>query len=343
MTQDELFERLTANALDFVVHAIEQFRAAPKYSIINFYAAVELFLKARLLREHWSLVVNKEPDGARFESGDFQSVSFEGLCTRLDRVVGSPVPPDAYRAFDSVRRHRNKMVHFFHQADQATIEAIAAEQLLAWWHLNHLLTVQWADVFASYTTQLSAVERQLTGHRDYLKAKFAGLQTLIQERRAAGVDFTTCPSCKFEAAEVKDVLGALRSYDCLVCGFKTLHFQWECPQCKRVSLQNDGGEFICEHCEHKADEDAIVATLNEEWHKPDEASLATTPANCSECEGGHTVIEYDGQYLCVRCFDVSEGLDQCEWCSEYNNGDMTGSYVSGCSICEGYADWHADE
>jgi hypothetical protein len=134
MTQAELLSRLIKNAIDFLSSAIEEFQTKPKYSIIHFYTAVELFLKARLLHEHWSLIVLKDPDLTKFESGNFISLSFEVACERLRRVAQSPVPETAQKNFDTIRKHRNKMVHFFHQADQNAgpdIEAVAREQLRA--------------------------------------------------------------------------------------------------------------------------------------------------------------------------------------------------------------------
>jgi hypothetical protein len=92
MTKDELFARLIENALDFLNRAIEEFKTHPKYSIIHFYAAAELFLKARLLHEHWSLVVLKDPDRQKFEAGDFLSVPFAVACERLHKVAQSAVP-----------------------------------------------------------------------------------------------------------------------------------------------------------------------------------------------------------------------------------------------------------
>jgi hypothetical protein len=248
VTQDELFDRLTSNAIDFVLGAIDQVRSQPKYSIINFYAAVELFLKARLLREHWSLVVNKEPDLTRFESGDFQSVTFEEACIRLAKIVGSPVPDPARKAFDAVRKHRNRMVHFFHQAKDSTIETVVAEQLRAWYYLNELLTVQWSAVFEAYKDQLGEIERKLQDHRAYLTAKFEGLSETIAQRKKQGINFANCPSCGFDAAEVHEVLGALSRNDCLVCGVKTDSFDWECPVCGEVSQQSDGASLQCDKC-----------------------------------------------------------------------------------------------
>jgi hypothetical protein len=140
MTEEELKSRLAENAFDFLERAIDEFKGRPKYSIINFYAAVELFLKARLLHEHWSLIVLKT-HRQKFESGDFVSVSFEGMCERLRKVVQSALPEGAQRNFDVVRKHRNRMVHFFHNATEdqgAKTESVAGEQLRPWCDLHDL-------------------------------------------------------------------------------------------------------------------------------------------------------------------------------------------------------------
>lgn len=110
-------ERLIANAFYFLTGALQQIKDDPQRSVIDFYAALELFLKARLLREHWSLIVTKDPDIRQFAKGDFVSVTFDGACNRIRRVLGQQIPQEAREAFDAVRKHRNRMVHFFHGDD----------------------------------------------------------------------------------------------------------------------------------------------------------------------------------------------------------------------------------
>ncbi|UHD17854.1 hypothetical protein [Thiocapsa bogorovii] len=89
MSQKLMFKRLVDNALDFLSKAIDDLDERPKYSVIHFHAAVELFVKARLMAEHWTLVVAKrqEPDWTKFIAGDFQSVGLDDAATRLDKVV----------------------------------------------------------------------------------------------------------------------------------------------------------------------------------------------------------------------------------------------------------------
>ena len=113
--QREMSHHLIENAFDFLEEAIKKIEKKPKYAVIHFQAAVELFIKARLMDEHWSLVIapRTEPDWDRFLVGDFRSVSLRDAATRLKKVVGRGLTTEEYDAFDAVTTHRNKMVHFF--------------------------------------------------------------------------------------------------------------------------------------------------------------------------------------------------------------------------------------
>jgi len=90
MTQDDIFSSLTLNAFDFLGRGIEEFDKAPKYSVIHFCAAVEMLLKARLMKEHWSLIVSR-PDQAKLHSfiaGDFTSVTMNEATGTYPRDCG---------------------------------------------------------------------------------------------------------------------------------------------------------------------------------------------------------------------------------------------------------------
>ena len=51
MTHHDIFDSLTRNAFDFLERGIAEFDKTPKYSVIHFCAAVEMLLKARLMKE----------------------------------------------------------------------------------------------------------------------------------------------------------------------------------------------------------------------------------------------------------------------------------------------------
>jgi hypothetical protein len=347
MSSDPLADKLIYNAIDFLLKAIENFKTQPKYSVINFYSAVELFLKARLIREHWSLTVSKDPDRAKFVLGDFVSVTFEQACERLEKVIQSPVPPEARKNFDAVRKHRNKMVHFFHEgdatSDKAILENVAEEQLRAWSSLHLLLTSQWRDIFSAHYSMFAEIERKLKGHRDYLKAKFDLLAPKIGADKVKGIDFGSCGACGFEAARKTSIVGDLSEVNCLVCGYKERRMDFACPDCGNISFIREGEEFSCTGCDKKLSEDELADELNEFFATPDNYLDAQVPANCGDCDGFETVVEYKDKYLCVRCFAVTDGLEACGWCGAFSSGDMENSYMTGCGYCDGNVGWHSDK
>jgi len=223
MKHFDKLERLVENAFDFLDRALWDFNTAPKHSVINFHAAIELFLKARLLAEHWSLVISERQDAdlKKFLAGDFQSVTLDEAADRLDKVVQSPLTKIELDQFKNLARHRNRMVHFFHDAvtDDATEDlkqAIAIEQLRAWYLLNRLLADRWGEIFAKWKGRLADVTSKLKRHRQYLQITFELLQPEIQRQIAQGRTIEECLSCEFLAAEVTQVVGALKKCDCLV-------------------------------------------------------------------------------------------------------------------------------
>ncbi len=81
---DEFFDSLVCNAIDFLEMSVQEIEKRPKYSVIHFATSVELFLKARLLREHWSLVVAKIEKASiqTFRNGEFVSVTMDECLAR---------------------------------------------------------------------------------------------------------------------------------------------------------------------------------------------------------------------------------------------------------------------
>jgi hypothetical protein len=323
-------------------HAIETLESAPKFSVIDFYTALELFLKARLLHEHWSLVVAKDADWEKFVLGDFVSVGFSDACARLDKVVRSPLSAGSRSKFDAVRRHRNKMVHFFHageQGDRDIIEAIAIEQLSAWHELNELIEKQWHDVFSPWEKAIARIETQLQRHKKYLRAKFEGLGSELARLAANGAEVGACHICNFEAAIVSEGdLPSLREGKCLVWSGNNKWLLSNCPGCSQVGRLSEGGHFVCD-CGYDADDQQLVDVLDETVVTKDDYMDNPYPANCGECESYHSVVSFEEKNLCVVCLDVTTELGFCGFCNDANTGDMEDSYLTGCGHCDGKARW----
>jgi hypothetical protein len=351
MKHDQMLDRLVANALDFLDQSLRDFDAAPKFSVINFYSAVELFLKARLLAEHWSLVVTKrqDPDVNRFITGDFQSVSLEEAAYKLDKVLQSPLTPIELDQFRNLAKHRNRMVHFFHEAatgrdEEVLKQQIAMEQMKAWYLLNRLLLERWDNVFSKWKTELDKVTEELYRHHEYLQIIYDHKKPEIEALIAKGCTINECLSCGFKSAQVDDYLCELKQIDCLVCHFSAELLVVDCPKCGNpVTFINDGFSK-CTKCGHKIEPQELAELMSQDQVGTKDYFESGLPACCAECESYETVIECKDKYLCASCFNIyePEELHQCEWCGTVNAGEIPDSSWKGCVACEGRAGYERD-
>lgn len=350
MRTDDLFGPLVDNALDFLSRSVRDLERSPKYSVIHFHAAVELFVKARLMAEHWSLVVakGKDPDWEKFVAGDFKSVSLGEAADRLEKVVRSGISKPALQSFRNVGNHRNKMVHFFHEAHSDTEDGnlrtgIAKEQLNAWYLLHQLLTVQWKDVFGAWLPQIGDMDTKLREHRKYLQVVFDHARPRIREREREGLTFDLCPSCRFRAQERNPAVEDIDVAVCLVCGLEQKRLTIECPACGEPVEFVDEGFSECDSCGKSLEPEHVVEALKDHgaaYAAAKEGDRSWEEGNCAECGVPHTVVRTaSGGYVCASCFGDFESLQECEWCDEPNTGDMENSYLMGCSVCEGRSGW----
>lgn len=342
------FENLVRNGIDFLEKAMFQLENDPKHSVINFYTAVEIFLKAPLVHEHWTLVVvDRDLNRKNYEAGDFLSVSFEDASTRLSAALNQPLKKSAKEAFDKVRKHRNRMVHFYHSGiDGKQRDEIKLEQAQAWFELNRFVTDTWREQFRPFADDFRRMERNLIANNHYAQAKYENLKPKIEGMKTGGKTFRDCPRCGTNACQVEEEAERLTSLDCLVCFFREKRIQVVCPECGDSDQHVTAYEgFICEKCEHEvSDESEIFDLLDQNAVRGTKHDLdSDTPANCDECQGYHTVCEYEGGYLCANCFTYFDAVGQCQWCNDPMTGDTEDTYVTGCEHCDGYAGHHAND
>jgi len=337
----EVFTSLTENAFEFLERSIQDFEKFPRFSVVHFCAALEMFLKARLMREHWSLIVSKveAANRAKFQQGDFVSVTMDLSLARLREVVGLQLSIEACKSFEVVAKHRNKLIHFFHpdlSGDNNARAQIVSEQGRAWFHLHRLLT-GWTE-FTNFKSKIEQAEQGLRQHRKYLKAKFDALESEIKFLREKGHEIVECPACEFAAAIDRRINPKMSNWECRVCDNQFFTVALICPRCEKESHISD--DRTCPECGEEISPEELADALED----PAEAYLVArgkidgfSRGNCSFCDGYQTVVHCHDQYICAECFEFTDELEQCGWCSEPNNGDMDGSFYSGCNHCEGYA------
>jgi hypothetical protein len=348
----DLFDRLVDNALDFLDRSIADFEKSPKYSVIHFYTAVELFVKARLMAEHWSLMVAKgqEPSREGFLKGGFLSVTLAQASDRLANVLNAGLTDAELKAFQKVGAHRNKVVHFFHEAHTAKAnasfkESIAKEQLIAWYFLHKILTTRWKDVFKRKLKKIQKIDMALRKRQVFLQVVYDIKKPDIEAARKKGTEHQSCPSCGFVSIELEDTLNRIFESSCVVCELSQKYLIVECPECdEKLTFVGEGwGECSC----GKKFEPDDIADLLLDSAAAQSAIMDGDDrwnlGNCSDCEGHHTVVRVDDGYVCANCFLEVDSMENCGWCNELNTGDMEFSYSSGCNHCEGKAGWERDD
>lgn len=350
MKQHDIFDSLARNAFDFLKRAIDDFDKAPKYSVIHFCAAVEMLLKARLMMEHWSLIVSK-PEQAnlgKFMAGDFASVTMDEARTRIRDIAGEDIADDAFNSFRTLANHRNKMIHFFHadvESDGDAKAKIVAEHCRSWFHLHRLLN-RWARYFRDFRDDIAQADRAMKAHRKYLSAKFKALKPDLDAARRASNSPKTCSACGFKAAVPESLDNQIASLHCLVCDHTEIQVEVDCPHCNQPIVIANEGYTTCKHCAAAIEPEDLADALTDH----DAAHIAIAdgddrwePANCGACDGYHTVVLRGDIYFCANCFNISDYVEQCGWCNEPNTGDMEHSYSMGCNHCDGKLGWEKDD
>ena len=342
--QQDPFESLTRSALDFLDQAARGLKKEPKYAVINLATSIELFLKARLVREHWTLVVSKPEKASQssFESGSFHSVGLSEAIERLRNIVGVSLPRNEEVSFRDLRDHRNKLVHFYHEGylenpADSVLSDIAAEQCRAWFLLRRLLEGHWAPVFAAYAKDFARIQRLIEKNREFLDGKYRALKPEIEAEIKAGATYENCVSCGQPSARVNVWIEPIIESACAVCGRANKYIPVGCPACGEPIRIEDVGEAKCENCGHST----TLTWLVEKYGPYEDPKEDPETGYCSYCENTEvrSVVPLGDALVCLSCWEEHGSIGQCEWCNEFVAGDLEGSYVSGCLMCDGKMGW----
>lgn len=350
MSQPYLLKELVSNAFDFLETAIDEFNEKPKYSVVHFCTAVELILKARLMHEHWSLIVEGKPNFSKFKEGNFKSLNFKDLIPTIEDFFDEKISPDIKNCFKSIAEHRNKMVHFFHESDdlnksEKIKREIAIEQSNGWYFLRKLLE-KWSSVFDAYSNRIQALNYRMKDHHVYLQAIYDQISKGIEKDVHAGVKYRKCSSCGFPASKEKKLTDNLIEVNCQVCLISEWILKVECPDCEKENEISEilaGSEIICS-CKSVIDKKILDEQLNTDPTHYDNY-FDKVEVNCAFCSGYHTGIKHQNFWICLDCYNVEEHMHVCGWCSEgqIGGGDLEYSYQSGCEFCEGHSGWAKDD
>jgi hypothetical protein len=338
--------QLIESALEFLKRGAEELEKQPKYSIINFATGIELMLKARLMKEHWSLVVEKSGDAIlkEFQEGKAKTVTPREAMKRLRNVCNDPVPEDAQKAFEAIAEHRNRVMHFFHEvtttgAAAALLENVTREQCTCWYFLERMIR-GWGAPFTNDAGTLWQIAHRMKQNRKYLETVYSREKPEIEKLTASGAVFAACGGCGFEAARVTALDDNVDEQHCRVCGLFEQYVIIDCPEesCDAsVRMHADhGSDRTCLACGHKVTQDEITEALDTSTF---DDTLSAPGINCASCTGYHTGIEHNDLHICSECLIADKDIQYCAWCGDgqIGGGTLENSYHMGCEFCDGQA------
>lgn len=346
-----VFDDITVNAIDYLKNSTDEFEAKPKYSLIHFITSLELFIKARLLKEHWTLLLDNVDKGTfeNFMQGELITIDFKTAHSRLTNILQQPLSKKEFDCFEKLRKHRNKLIHFFNKDYSGKSKKVKSQVLFerseGWYYLYRLLTEKWKDEFKDHIAEIESVNKKISKSKTFWKGKFSALKEEIDLEEKRGTIFQGCYFCGFKAVRLNEIMEHLYDGRCLICNNISSHLEIKCSNedCNQINYVRDAFE-CCFFCETPIELDYLRETY-EPFRTQKDMRYDDYDVHCTECyECEPTVIEFDSKYLCLSCLGLFESLSCCDWCNTQFAGQIAeGTYFRGCEFCGGSIDWHRDD
>ncbi|MGA5522915.1 hypothetical protein [Streptomyces pseudogriseolus] len=200
------------NGMDYLLSAVQHLTKGQqppadrdlKYAVLHLHAATEVLLKARLVRDHWSLVITdlRKMTEAKFHAGDFGSVTVEAAMDRLRDIVGLDIGQANRTAIKDLTGTRNALTHYGHTAPAYAIETQITRVLsfLLDFIPAHLYDPQSTSQFGTeYLTIMGEIRERLGRIDSLVKNRMSDVRAALK-----GMERNTvlCPHCRQYAVAI---------------------------------------------------------------------------------------------------------------------------------------------
>lgn len=211
------------NGIDFIIDSILHLKKAEKddckakeqeikYSLLHLSSGIELILKSRLYREHWTYIFSDMNKANRksLEDASFRSVESGVIIERLERLCDIHIDKKSKEAFENLRKLRNQMEHFTIKDNFLAVEACINHSLGA---INKFIVDNYTDFTSpievslkyddddefGFTEQEEKLIEELIKNIAELKEHYEdALKIAIAKAKAESLleELVECPSCK---------------------------------------------------------------------------------------------------------------------------------------------------
>jgi len=322
---------LTENGLAFLHRSVGEMSGSAtlrslSFAVVDLAAAVEVLMKARLVREHWTLICS-EPDKAtvtQLMAGTAKTVTPDQAIKRLENVVGVAMSDGGHAArVVELVSLRNRAIHFAMVGiDPVGLQGPLGRGLdFVLWFLDTEFREQGDETVQELIED--SIER-LTTEVGQLKALVAARLASIAEELDTAELCVECPRCRQPTLMLLD--GQVSR--CAFCLWKPIDGE-ECASeyaaavlgTSHYEAVKDGGEWPVHPCTTCA---ATAMVEGIEQLRPDPASINRSEPLCD-----WKAPAYWGCFACGTTADRTE-LDHCTRCGTLTDrGDDNGVPVCG--------------
>lgn len=341
---NEIAKNLLENALEFSKRASKDLANEDyKFSLIHFCAAIEQILKARLVLEHWMLIIDKNSIDsatfAKFECGDTATITITSVLGRSENLFDNV--NDAYtKCIGHLIKERNKIIHFYNLKVSNSKENLnIVRTIYKAWYLTHDI-IDTTQKLNRFKKKFNLINIEMMKFDDYLGIIYDEKKPEIDKLIKAGDDIIYCKICGRLAfhGDVSDEL--IKDGRCIVCAYNEIYIKIRCEKCQTSNylFPSRSCELKLNCCNHECqatiacDDDEV---LNELQDISDDPKHGYHYASCSECNTQGCVGMFKNIWLCSSCLSTHDSLFECECCGERVTGYKEDTYLSGCGFCNG--------
>jgi hypothetical protein len=319
---------LLENGLDFLLSSLEHLTAASapansksekliqsarqkrhlKYALLHLCSSIELILKERLRQEDWRLLF-VDPDKAdedAYEAGDFTSINFQEVQSRLESECGITFLPKQKADLKAFRLRRNKVEHF------GAVDSLLAVQSSVTQMVSFLVD------FVEEAFESESLEEE-EGLITDIRSKLGECSAVVEDRckqieKAVADQYSTitCPTCQQDAMSADG--GTVK---CLFCNYSTdsesaaeeyvanilgMH--------SRYAEEKDGGEWpltTCPECGSNSFVTQVPGTYDTHHGYCFCCGTEYSPEDSEECYDCGELYRHSGEaghHICSDCFQA---------------------------------------
>jgi hypothetical protein len=300
------------NGLDFILRALEYLDGKPtkrdlKYAVLHLHSGIEIILKERLRREHWSLIFEKPEDATKekYETGDFFSVSWNTCLKRLGGICEIEISEQDINALNKLKNKRNRLEHFGIVDNEYAVKASTVPALT---FVNDFINGEIGQESMTDNEQhlLHLIREGLSGFTDFVNKRMQIIKADLESFEGSVV---TCPDCSQDTWTIDAEL------KCLFCGHQQLELESAINEFVENVLGIDwhsiarGADSPVYQCPGCGMETLVDVSSNQRLEKPRFICFSCGNnwawGGLEFCGGCGQPFEPNGMAVCDDCFDWS--------------------------------------